>query len=73
MLAPQYQLWRPIPDSHHDLVTSEQPSLRQRLVPQSRQPQISNLDDSGRGDEDIGGFQVSMEDEVGVQEVDADK
>ena len=69
MPAPQQQLRTSVPDRHNDLVPL--PQRLQRVPAHPRQTQITNLDDSRGGDEDVCGFQVAVEDVVGVEVEDA--
>ena len=70
MLRTENELRGAIPNRNYDLVAAKETALSEGLVPQTRQAQVANFDHAGGCDEDIGGFQVSMEDKVGVQEVD---
>lgn len=69
MSPSQQQLRTPVPDRHNDLVPL--PQRLQRVPAHPRQTQITNLDDSRGGDEDVCGFQVAVEDVVGVEVEDA--
>jgi hypothetical protein len=43
----------------------------QRISTNTRETEITDLDDSGRSDEDVGRLEVSVEDMVGVEVEDA--
>jgi hypothetical protein len=63
------QLRTPIPNRHHHLISLPQPL--QRISTNTRETEITDLDDSGRSDEDVGRLEVSVEDMVGVEVEDA--
>ena len=69
MLRTENELRGAIPNRDDDLVAAKKTALSEGLVPQTRKAQVANFDYAGGCNEDIGGFQVSMEDKVGVQEV----
>lgn len=62
---------RAIPNRHDHFIPSKQPSLGERLVPQSGKTEITDLDDASGGDEDVGWLEISMEHEAGVEKVHA--
>lgn len=65
MSPSEQQLWTSVPDRHDDFVPL--PERLQRVPTDSGETEISDFDDSSRGDEDVGWFEISMEDVVGVQ------
>lgn len=61
----EQQLGTPIPDRDDDFIAVPQ-RLQRRLV-HAREAEIANLDDAAGIDEDVGRFQVPMDDAVCVQ------
>lgn len=60
MFRAHQQFWGTVPDGDNDFVAGEQ--WLERLVNQSSQAKVANLDYTARCDKDIGGFEVTMED-----------
>jgi hypothetical protein len=69
MLRAENELWGSVPDGHHDFIAPEQAALCEGLVPESRETQITDLDDAFRRHHDVCGLEITVEDEVGVEEV----
>ena len=55
-----------VPDGDDDFVPSEE--RLERLVRQASETQVSDLDDAARGDENVGRFEIAVDD-VGIVEV----
>jgi len=61
----EQQLWTSIPDRHHDLISL--PQRLKRVPTDSRETEISDLDDSSRRNEDVCWFEISMKDVMGME------
>lgn len=69
MLRAKNELGGTVPDGHDNLVAAVQATLRQRLVPQPRQTQVTDLDDARICNENVGRLEVAVHDELRVEEV----
>jgi hypothetical protein len=65
MPGTEEQLGTPIPDRHDYFIPV--PQWLQRSLADSRKAEVPDLDDSSAIDEDIRGFEVPMDDTVGVE------
>jgi hypothetical protein len=73
VLGTKDELGGTVPNSHNDLVATKEAALGQRLVPETRKTQVTDLDHSARRHKNVGRLEVTMKHKVGVQKVQATK
>lgn len=65
MFSAHKQFWCTVPDRHDDLVSSKE--WLERLIYKTRESEVTYFHDASTRDENVGWFQVTMQDVRGVQ------